>query len=155
MKPNIQGHFQRKFVLEAGEQRGISGLPTCTKESQETDNLPDPQHLVRIEYRIANKTFGTRLLTAGKGKSNDWENVPLICREKSIAVRWKIGRAVNDDSYSTLCGPDTVMNRLILMMRERHRKDRLVYVYYAEENDSSKSSKSSKSSDSSNSSDNT
>ncbi|KAF5869304.1 uncharacterized protein Bfra_011111 [Botrytis fragariae] len=64
MKFNDQGHFQRKSV-EAVEQRGISDLPIRTKESQETDNLPNPQHLVLIEYRIANKTFGTRLLSMG------------------------------------------------------------------------------------------
>ncbi|KAF7918942.1 hypothetical protein BELL_0615g00040 [Botrytis elliptica] len=161
MKSNVLGHFKRKSV-EAAQQRGISGLPIRTKESQETDSLPDPQHLVLTEYRIANETFGTRLLSmdvlsihesdsyydilaAIGGKSNDWETVPLICRKKSIAVRWKIGQAANDDSYDTLCGPDVVMKRLILMMRERHWKDRLVVVYYAEENDSSDRSKSSES----------
>ncbi|TGO49302.1 hypothetical protein BCON_0214g00180 [Botryotinia convoluta] len=163
MKPNKQGYLQYKFA-EAGEQSGISGLLIRTKESQDTDSLPDPQQLVLIEYRIANKTLGTRLLSMGvllilesdsyfdllaaiQGRSNDWENVPLICREKSIAVRWKIGQAVNDDSYDTLCGPDVVMNRLILMMRERHWKDRLVVVYHAKENDGSDSSESSESSE--------
>ncbi|KAF7905081.1 uncharacterized protein EAF01_005602 [Botrytis porri] len=165
MDPNIQGYLQRKFAREAGEKRGVSGLPIRTKESQDTDNLPDRQHLVLIEYRIANRTLGTRLLSMGvllihesnsyidllaaiKGKSKEWENVPLVCREKSIAVRWKIGQAISDDSYDTLCGPDVDMNGLILMMRERHWKDRLVVVYHAEENDGSDSSKSSESSDS-------
>ncbi|TGO34996.1 hypothetical protein BHYA_0174g00210 [Botrytis hyacinthi] len=156
MESSDQGFLQYEFSV-AGEQHRISDLPFRTKESQETDNLPDPQHLVLIEYRIANKTFGTRLLSMGalsihesdsysdllaaiQCKSNDWEDVPLICKEKNIAIRWKIGQAVNDNSYDTLCGPDVVMNRLIRMMRERHWKDRLVVVYHAKENDSSDSS---------------
>ncbi|TEY42628.1 hypothetical protein BOTCAL_0388g00080 [Botryotinia calthae] len=154
MKSNKQGHLQRKFSLEAGEQRGISDLPTRTKKSQDADNLPDPQHHVLIEYRVANETLGTRLLSTGvllinesssywelltaiQGRPSNWENVPLNCMEKSVAVRWKIGQAVNDDSYDTLCGPGVVVSSLILMMRERHWKDRLVVVYYTEESDGS------------------
>ncbi|KAF7896167.1 hypothetical protein EAF00_006182 [Botryotinia globosa] len=165
MESNNQGYPEYGFSL-AAEQYRIPNLPIRAKKSQDTDNLPDAQHLVLTEYRIANKHFGTRLLSMGvlsihesdsysnllaaiKCKSNAWENGPLICKEKSVAIRWKIGQAVNDDSYDTLCGHDVVMNRLIRMMRERHWKDRLVVVYHAEENDSSDSSKSSKSSDSS------
>ncbi|KAF7940801.1 uncharacterized protein EAE97_006987 [Botrytis byssoidea] len=161
MESSDQGYLEYEFSV-AGQQHRISDLPFRTRESQETSNLPHPQHSVLIEYRIANETLGTRLLSMGvlsihesdsysdllaaiKGKSNDRENVPLICKEKSIAIRWKIGQAVNDDSYDTLCGPDVIMNRLIRMMRERHWKDRLVVVYHAEENDSSDSSKSSNS----------
>ncbi|TGO15557.1 hypothetical protein BTUL_0039g00760 [Botrytis tulipae] len=156
MESSDQGYLEHEFSV-AGQQHRISDLPFRTKESQDTNNLPGPQHLVLTEYRTANKPFGTRLLSMGvlsihesdsysdllaaiKCKSNDWENIPLICKQKSIAIRWKIGQAVNDDSYDTLCGPNVVMNRLIGMMRERHWKDRLVVVYHAEENDSSDSS---------------
>ncbi|THV54901.1 hypothetical protein BGAL_0018g00570 [Botrytis galanthina] len=162
MEFNDQGFLEYKFAM-MGEQQRISDLPFRTKESQNTGNLPYPQHLVLIEYRIANKTFGTRLLSMGvlsipesdsysdllaaiQGESNDWENAPLICNEKSIAIRWKIGQAVNDDSYDTLCSPNVGMKRLIRMMRERLWKDRLVVVYHAEENDSKGSSQSSDSS---------
>ncbi|KAJ8060036.1 hypothetical protein OCU04_011646 [Sclerotinia nivalis] len=72
------------------------------------------------------------LLSAIRGRASNWEDVPLRCREKGIAVRWDIGQMVDDDSYDTLCGPDVVMDRLIFMMRERRWKDRFVVVYHAE-----------------------
>ncbi|KAM0183845.1 hypothetical protein ACHAPF_000290 [Botrytis cinerea] len=157
MKSNKQGHLQRKFSPEAREQRGISDLPIRTKEAQDTDNFSDPQHHVLIEYRVANETLGTRLLSMGvllinesssyselldaiQGRPSNWENVPSDSMEKSVAVRWKIGQAVNDDSYDTLCGYDVVIKSLILMMHERHWKDRLVVVYYTEDSDVSDSS---------------
>ncbi|KAM0308141.1 hypothetical protein ACHAO8_010284 [Botrytis cinerea] len=76
----------------------------------------------------------SELLDAIQGRPSNWENVPSDSMEKSVAVRWKIGQAVNDDSY------DVVINSLILMMRERHWKDRLVVVYYTEDSDVSDSS---------------
>lgn len=82
----------------------------------------------------------SELLDAIQGRPSNWENVPSDSMEKSVAVRWKIGQAVNDDSYDTLCSYDVVINSLILMMRERHWKDRLVVVYYTEDSDVSDSS---------------
>ncbi|KAF7866915.1 hypothetical protein EAF04_005756 [Stromatinia cepivora] len=132
-------------------KRSSQPPPFRYKPSQDGDNLPDTQHLVLTEYRIANPIHGTRLLSMGvlliqasysysdivaaiRGRASNWEDVPLRCREKSIAVRWVIGQTVDDDSYDTLCGPHVVMDRLIFMMRERGWKDRLVVVYHAEEN---------------------
>ncbi|CAD6450341.1 14c3548e-05e0-43ad-b8d2-7369a412ee68 [Sclerotinia trifoliorum] len=116
-------------------------------------NLPDTHHLVLTEYQIAISTFDTRFLSMGvlliqasssysdlvdaiRGRASNWEDVPLRCREKSIAVRWEIGQMVYDDSYDTVCGPDVVMDRLIFMTRERGWRDRLIVVYHVEENDS-------------------
>lgn len=145
MDPSKQPH-EKNIVPETPQPIKQFG----TKEFPKPDTLPDPHHLILVEYRIASKFLDTKLLSIGvllirasssyaelwdtiRCRRSNWGSLPSEYEEKSIAVRWNIGQAVNDDSYDTLCGPDTSMERLIIMMRERHWRDRLVVVYEAKE----------------------